>query len=132
MATDFEIVGRREMPGLDATNPRAVWVVVFYRAVGDPNRAGFVTPPGAKATAAATDLAGITRAAADVGAEPAKIQARIEAHQPFMERLASEGERVLQVLIGDMMKIYTEDLQKRRGELPGGVNDVAAAMISKA
>lgn len=53
MAVEFEIVGRREMPGLDATNPRAVSVVIFYRAVGDPNRAGFVTLPVAKATDAA-------------------------------------------------------------------------------
>lgn len=46
----IEIVGRREMPGLDATNPRAISVVIFYRKVGDPASGDFVQLPAAKAT----------------------------------------------------------------------------------
>lgn len=50
MPTEFEIVGRREMPGLDQANPRALSVVIFYRKAGDPNYADFVVVPSGRAT----------------------------------------------------------------------------------
>lgn len=61
MPTEVEIIGRREMPGLDATNPRALHVVIFYRAVADPSYADFVALPTAKANDAAINEAIATK-----------------------------------------------------------------------
>lgn len=50
MATEFEVVGQRDLPGIDAENPRAVYRCVFYRKVGDASYSDFVAVPVAKAT----------------------------------------------------------------------------------
>lgn len=90
------------------------------------------TLAAADLAADATDLASLTRAAADLEAHPAKVAIEFDAKRPSMSALAAKAEALLQDGIKGMLSLYTDELQSRRSELPGGVNDVAAGMVSKA
>jgi hypothetical protein len=50
MPQEFEITARREVPGQDKANPRALSTVIFYRRVGGESTSDWVMLPSAGLT----------------------------------------------------------------------------------
>lgn len=90
------------------------------------------TMTGHDTVADAAEISSLKRAAGEVAARPALVQANIAGHSGIMGAGAQKAEALLGTLVNDLMSLYTDKLQARKDDLPEKVNEVASEMVSRA